>query len=1348
MSATARNQVFSAVHTIGGLLPADMLVRISEGKDISGSAPADYRVVGSRSVRDDAERRWDYLKSIWTELRERLPVAPEAETPADPTGLARSQWLEPLFQELGFGRLTFVGAAGITSDDSSKTFPISHRWNHVPMHLISFNAKLDTRQGGPGTVPPQSLVQECLNRTESHLWGVLTNGRQLRLLRDSSALATASYVEFDLEAIFDGELFSEFVLLYRLLHVSRLALVEGAAPSCCWLEKWRLAAIASGTRALDHHRDGVQKAITTLGTGFLRHPANGRLRNGLDTDDFHAALLRLVYRMIFLFVAEDRDVLHPPDTPDEVRARYATYLSSTRLRRQAHRRRGTAHTDLYLALRIVLGALGDENGRSELGLPGLGGLFDDTPADAPLRGLSLSNAHLLEAIRHLSRVHDEQSARWRQVDYRNMGAEELGSIYESLLELVPKHSAVDSTFELVNRLGNDRKKTGSYYTPTSLIENLLDSTLDPVIDDAQKRGEAKAAAGGKPDAAQSIVDELLALTVCDPACGSGHFLVAAARRIAKRVAAVRESNPEPTLDAVRHALHEVIARCIYGVDLNPMAVELAKVSLWLEALEAGKPLGFLDAHIKHGNALIGATPALIRLGIPDKAFKPVEGDDDKYARSLERRNAEERAGQMGLFDLLRQAKVTSATFAAELRRITDAPADSLGDVRRQADAYRSWSTSPEYVHAVHMADAWCAAFVWPKSPDAPSPITHEVFTLLQDPDTAAAPQETHDEIERLRNRYHFFHWHLALPEIFAVPEDNVGDACDPVAGWTGGFSCVLGNPPWDKVDFEDKKYFSVVEPSIAAISGTARRNRISRWQKENPAGGERYRSARRTVKSTFLFASGSGSFPLCAKGLTVKGVNSLQTDQLFAERFTSLVEPRGRIGCIIPTAIATGAGAQHLFSSFTQRGAIASLYDFENRKPLFVGVHASYKFCLLSLTGRELREPAASFAFFLEDTTDLDDSTRTFTLSPDEISLINPSTGTLPIFRSRRDADLTVSIYRRIPVLKCDLGSDSNPWGIHYRRLFDMTDDSKLFHTREQLEDAGWTLRGNIFFRGSSHMLPLHEGRMGHQYSHRFANSLGDREVATQELQDPEFVALPEYWLPEEVTKKRLNKRGVPADSVLLGHRRVARNTDERTAISAIIPWGPASYGWIVTTGVDATQIPLLAAIYNSFAYDYLLRNSLSQPSVPQSTSEQLPVPNPVDLLRHGRFITPRVQELTYTSYDIALFARGLDDPEPPFEWNEERRTVIRAELDALIFHLYEVSREDSYYILDTFPIVKRKDESNFETFRTRDLILAAYDRMASAGAGLNTPLTDGENYVSPLDPPPGQGPRHPHISA
>ena len=441
MSATASSQVLTSVRTVGGLLPADMLIRIAEGKDVSGSRPADYHVVGVRSVQDAAERHWDFLKGAWRALRDAI-----GDTGHDPSGLAVENWLLPLFEEHGFGRLERI-PAGIESTDRTATFPVTHRWRHVPIHLVGWDTDLDHRVPGGG-LPPQSMLQDCLNRSDEHLWGVLSNGRQLRLLRDSSSLAGAAFIEIDLEAMFDGELFDEFVLLYRLLHVSRFEIPDGAAPSACWLEKWRTEAIEAGARALDQLRDGVADAIAHLGTGFLRHPANHRLREDLDADLFKRALLRLVYRLLFWFVAEDRDVLLHPDADQTARTRYQKYYSAARLRASALRRFGTSHGDLWRAVQLILNALGDENGLPRLGLTGLGGIYDDTGTDQILRGLELSNEHLLAAVKSLARVYDKSARRWRRVDYRNLGAEELGSIYESLLELVPKWSKEKREFLL------------------------------------------------------------------------------------------------------------------------------------------------------------------------------------------------------------------------------------------------------------------------------------------------------------------------------------------------------------------------------------------------------------------------------------------------------------------------------------------------------------------------------------------------------------------------------------------------------------------------------------------------------------------------------------------------------------------------------------------------------------------------------------------------------------------------------------------------------------------------------------------------------------------------------------
>lgn len=1327
MSAPTPSRVFAAVRTAGALLPAEMLVRIHEGRDVAGCLPAGYGLSDSRSVHDEIERCWEYLKAAFRTAAT-APAGPTATAPA-------TDWPAPLWQALGFGPLTTVGPAGIAADSgAAKAFPVSHRWHHVVIHQTAWDHGLDTRRAGQA--PPHSLLQDCLNRTGAHLWGILTNGRRLRLLRDSSTLPTASYIEFDLESVFDGERFGEFALLYRLLHASRFEVEQGAAPSTCRLETWRTEAIASGTRALDQLCKGVRAALTTLGTGFLRHPANAALRAGADAGALHNALLRLVYRLLFVFVAEDRDALLSPDASGPARSRYETSFSSARLRAHAHERRGTGQGgDLYETLRLVLDALGDENGRPELGLPGLGGIFDATETDAPLHGLALSDEHLLTAVRHLSQVRDAGSGRPRTVDYGHLGAEELGSVYESLLALVPRLGPAGRTFELVGLPGNTRKTTGSYYTPSSLIGRLLDSTLDPVLDAAVERGERAAAARGATDPSDAVVRELLALTVCDPACGSGHFLVAAARRIAKRVAAVREGHPEPTPGAFRHALHAVVAHCVHGVDLNPMAVELAKVSLWLEALEPGRPLGFLDAHIKHGNALLGATPGLLRAGIPDAAFKPLAGDDKAYARALAKRNRAERAGGSGQFGPGAGPRTANTALATELRGIVDASSGTLAEVHGQEAAYRDLADSTAYTHARHVADAWCAAFMWRKAAGAPPAVTEEVFRNLQDPASDAVPRSTHDEIVRLRRRHRFFHWHLEFPEVFTVPGSGAG--VDPATGWAGGFACVLGNPPWERIKLQEQEFFAQHDPEIAAAKTAATRKRLIAALKEDAEGAglhAEFEVAKRRAEAESHFLRNAGRHPLTGRG-------DINTYAVFAETCRALTGPHGRMGVIVPTGIATDATTQFFFKDLVLKGAIAALHDFENAAPVFPGVHRSFKFSILSLTGRALREPAARFAFFLQDPAELDDERKAFALTPEEITLLNPNTGTCPVFRSRRDAEITLGIYERVPVLIKEGDPDGNPWGVTFRTMFHMSNDSHLFRTRDELTATGWQPSGNRFVRAGRAMLPLYEAKMVDAYDHRAADVVKSATAVKRQNQ-PSYLnagdrasasrlAVPGNWVDSAETPH-------DAPPGWLAFLRISSPTNQRTMIAAILP--PAAIGdsvFLLRTRTSRDSAAL-AAHFNSFVYDFVTRQKVAGLNLNFFYVRQLPVLPPEVIRRFTDFLTPRVLELTYTAHDMRPFATDLGDTGPPFRWDGTRRRQIRAELDAFFFHLYGIDRSDAGYILDTFPIVRRKDEARCGTYRTKELILTEYDRMSAAG------LVEGGAYTSPLGPAPGEGDRHP----
>src|SRR5262249_53831009 len=262
------------------------------------------------------------------------------------------------------------------------------------------------------------------------------------------------------------------------------------------------------------------------------------------------------------------------------------------------------------------------------------------------------------------------------VNWRDLETEELGSVYESLLELTPLLVDGGRGFafaEAGEAKGHARKTTGSYYTPDSLVQALLDSAFNPVLDRIEAEADDRPAA-------------LLSMTVLDPACGSGHFLLAAARRIATRIARARAGGVASPAD-YRHALRDVARGCIYGVDRNPMAVELTKVALWIETVEPGKPLGFLDANIRCGDSLVGVFDlAALATGIPDAAYKPLAGDDKEAAKTAARINREQREGGAQQELAFVQGAVH---FAGAARAIAIMPEDDLASVEARARAYRT-----------------------------------------------------------------------------------------------------------------------------------------------------------------------------------------------------------------------------------------------------------------------------------------------------------------------------------------------------------------------------------------------------------------------------------------------------------------------------------------------------------------------------------------------------------------------------------------------------------------------------------------------------------------------------------
>ncbi|MHB2018085.1 MAG: Eco57I restriction-modification methylase domain-containing protein, partial [Candidatus Xenobia bacterium] len=424
---THHRNSFVSVQTEGAILPVDLLQRIANRK-LDGLGEADYHVTPGQKLNEAISDSWNRMLGAWTAFRSAASKLPESDAA---TSVTRERWLLPLFSELGYGRLQPAKSIEL----EGKTYPISHLWGTVPIHLVGCGVSLDKRSPGvtgASRTPPHSMVQELLNRAEGHLWAFVSNGLRLRILRDTVSLTRQAYVEFDLETMMEGQAYSDFALLWLLCHESR---VEGDRPEQCWLERWSRSAQEDGTRALDQLRNGVQKAIEALGLGFLEHSANTglieKLRSGqLDKQDYYRQLLRLVYRLLFLFAAEDRGLLLNPGSSNEAKDLYVQHYSTARLRRLAERKRGTRHSDLWYVLSLVMQKLGEDSGCEALALSALGSFLWSSKAIPDLGGLQLTNGALLEAVRELAFTVDGQAR--RPVDYRNLGAEELGSVYESL----------------------------------------------------------------------------------------------------------------------------------------------------------------------------------------------------------------------------------------------------------------------------------------------------------------------------------------------------------------------------------------------------------------------------------------------------------------------------------------------------------------------------------------------------------------------------------------------------------------------------------------------------------------------------------------------------------------------------------------------------------------------------------------------------------------------------------------------------------------------------------------------------------------------------------------------------
>lgn len=762
--------IYPSIRIEGAILSPDVLDRLD---DLAGQRPADFGLEGTAKVKDEIARAWADAQDYWRIFQRKLESV-RADSPA--TTETRQQWVLPLLGLLGY-QLDFQPKS---AEANGKLYPLSHRVANrggTVVHVTGYRdpAGLDRKaeqRSGALRMSAHAMVQEYLNLADE-LYGLVTNGRVLRLLRDSSRLIKLTYLEFDLDRIFSDGLFADFAVLYRLLHATRLpANRDEAAQS--WIERYHQDSLDAGSRIREGLSKAVEHALLSLANGFLQHKTNDDLRQQVESgrltaEDFYKHLLRLIYRLLFLMVIEERGLVFPSSVQAKHREIYEQFYSLMRLRRMSEKRHlaDRRHADLWPALLATFRLFEAVGPGAKMGVPPLAGDLFSPPAIGILARCTLSNDVLLGALRALNLYTHPDNGQLIRVNYGALNVEEFGSVYEGLLEYEPVILPDGAQTTFVFKQGDERANTGSHYTPDELVQPLIKHSLDHLIAERLKANDPEAA--------------LLSLRVADVACGSGHILLAAARRIGQELAIVRTGEDQPSPLAMRTAVRDVIRHCIYGVDLNPLAVELCKVALWLEAHVPGEPLSFLDHHIKCGNAIVGYVQRedIEARGVPDEVFVTMPGDDREVAAALRKRNKDERAGQTKLkFDPEIERQLDEALKG--WRGLDKLPEHTPEQVEAKRQRFEVLSKSAEALWMEQLAAIPIAQFYIPKVKNSPGMhVTEEEFRAYWKGQRKAQGQAT-AEAWALAERKRFFHWFLAFPDVISA----------------GGFDCLLGNPPY------------------------------------------------------------------------------------------------------------------------------------------------------------------------------------------------------------------------------------------------------------------------------------------------------------------------------------------------------------------------------------------------------------------------------------------------------------------------------------------------------------------------------------------------------------------------
>ena len=1374
---------YTSIHIYGHLLSDDILHNIERDNTLIGNRDQDFGM--DISVSSAIDYVWSSLRNDWNFYKER--AGNERLVNKDPYGTRRARDLmERLLQSLGYKldrQVANIEVAGTGYDISYTCTDLGN----MPFVIIGENittdgsintldkCSLDYRaKGNMRKKSAHATMLEYLNATEN-VYGIISNGQILRIIRNSGQLVKLTYIEFDLRRMLEEDKYTEFCLMFRLLHASRFR-TSGDEP--CVMERWFNMSIESGNRIRNGLSRAVQTTMETIGNAVLtsKGESNDALRRAfadgtMDAAKLNKELIHFIYRLLFLFIIEERGLVYQiPDSVDAPDYKqqcqwqdiYKKYYAASRLRRLSELSylKQRQYSDLWQGLMDTFHLFEPDTFGEKLGIKPLGGVLFGTETLHWLKQCQVSNRDLLAAFAALNEFTDERQQRVK-INYSSLDVEEFGSVYEGILEMrpfvQPGVAASDWQFGFVG--GLDRQSTSSYYTRPDLVQNLIKTTLEPVI----KEKMANCAT------TEEKIKALLNMKVCDAASGSGHIVLAMARTIAWYVCTLRTGEDNPASLDYRQALREVISRCVYAVDYNPDAVELCKVVLWIEGYCAGKPLSFLNHHIRCGNSVLGVSDLQMLIdGVPDKALTAEDKDTLKALKKMNQEAVKAVNGNTGnepTFGFenpfgIEEMSIAQIGLADKIRFINHLPEDTLEQeivkqlrwqelmasarvdcLRRACDIY-----AYAFYHTVKADELYKDKGGTDKELDleAEVPYTKTVMRALQEIEAMehlekGEPLPTYyrqlsadfkTEVRRIAEEQRFFHWCVEFPEVFAANK---------------GFDVMCGNPPWDKLQMEEEKWFAGKDEDIVKAANQAeRKEKIAKLQTSAPKLYEEFTTACNALTSQSNFVKNSGRFPLTAVG-------KLELSSLFAELCLSFSKEAW--GLVLPTGIAVNDSNKYFFSKLIDENRLMSIYSFENEEKLF-DIHHSFKFCLLTCCGMKDTPHEVKGGFYLRRVDHLLDPRRIYTLKTSDFARLNPNTKTCPVFRTSRDASLTAKIYRNSTILLNE-ENGNNPWDVKFGSMFNMATDSNLFRTHAQLAEAGAILKGNVFTTiDGNKYVPLYEGKMIWHYNHHYGTwpTEGGRPnsinmPSLDELSNPNSYLIPWYWVPLTEVNERLKKRDNEGNLVwewehkwLIGFRKLTNATTERTFICTPIPNAKGLGDSVTLLYAERGTVPVasLCAMLTSLVYDYTVRQKVGGTNMNIFFVKQLPVLTPDQIPSAMQWqIVKRVAELCYFNHDMDGWASELWEEmseeqraelpqlgaQQPWVYNPERRAILQAELDAIFAHLYGLNTEDLVYILDpedicgkgcineTFRVLKDNEIRQYGEYRTKRLVLEAWNK-------------------------------------